>query len=45
MRVTTNVASINVQRNFASIQRQSAKSLSQLASGQRINIAADDAAG
>ncbi len=45
MRITTNLASINAQRSFAMTSRQEAKSLAQLASGQRINIAADDAAG
>ena len=45
MRITTNLASINAQRSFAVISRQETKSLAQLASGQRINIAADDAAG
>ena len=45
MRITTNIASINAQRSFATISRQENKSLAQLASGQRINIAADDAAG
>ncbi len=45
MRITTNIASINAQRSFAMTSRQEEKSLAQLASGQRINIAADDAAG
>ncbi len=45
MRITTNIAAINAQRNLVSSQRQINKSLSQLASGSRINIAADDAAG
>ncbi len=45
MRITTNISSINAQRNFATNHRAQAKSLAQLASGQRINIAADDAAG
>lgn len=44
-RVTTNLAAINAQRNLVGSQRQMSKSMSQLASGSRINIAADDAAG
>lgn len=45
MRVTTNIAAINAQRNLVGSQRTMAKSTAQLASGSRINIAADDAAG
>jgi flagellin len=45
MRVTTNIAAINAQRNLAGSQRVMTKSMAQLASGSRINIAADDAAG
>lgn len=45
MRVTTNVAAINAQRNLIGSQRAMSKSTAQLASGSRINIAADDAAG
>jgi flagellin len=45
MRVSTNVGAINAQRNLISSQRVMNKSMSQLASGSRINIAADDAAG
>lgn len=45
MRVTTNIAAINAQRNLIGSQRVMQKSFSQLASGSRINIAADDAAG
>lgn len=45
MRVTTNVAAINAQRNLVGSQRAMGKSMGQLASGSRINIAADDAAG
>lgn len=45
MRVSTNVAAINAQRNLSGSQRMIGKSMSQLASGSRINIAADDAAG
>jgi flagellin len=44
-RVTTNMAAINAQRNLVGSQRNMSKSMSQLASGSRINIAADDAAG
>lgn len=45
MRVSTNVAAINAQRNLSQSQRVVNKSMGQLASGSRINIAADDAAG
>lgn len=45
MRISTNVAAINSQRNLIGAQRVMNKSMSQLASGSRINIAADDAAG
>jgi flagellin len=45
MRVSTNVAAINAQRNLSGSQRAIGKSMAQLASGSRINIAADDAAG
>lgn len=45
MRVTTNMAAINAQRNLIGSQRVMGKSMAQLASGSRINIAADDAAG
>lgn len=45
MRVTTNLAAINAQRNLIGSQRSINKSMAQLASGSRINIAADDAAG
>jgi flagellin len=44
-RVTTNLAAINAQRNLVGSQRSMSKSMGQLASGSRINIAADDAAG
>ncbi|MGE0632121.1 MAG: flagellin [Pseudobdellovibrionaceae bacterium] len=44
-RVTTNMAAINAQRNLIASQRSLNKSMGQLASGSRINIAADDAAG
>jgi flagellin len=45
LRVTTNMGAINAQRNLAGSQRGLSKATSQLASGTRINIAADDAAG
>lgn len=45
MRVTTNLSAINAQRNLVGSQRSIGKSMAQLASGSRINIAADDAAG
>lgn len=45
MRVTTNLAAINAQRNLIGSQRSINRSMAQLASGSRINIAADDAAG
>jgi flagellin len=45
LRVSTNIASVNAQRNLISSQREIAKSMNRLASGSRINMAADDAAG
>lgn len=45
MRVSTNMAAINAERNLSGSQRAMSKSMAQLASGSRINIAADDAAG
>lgn len=45
MRVSTNIAAVNAQRNLIGSQRVMSKSMAQLASGSRINIAADDAAG
>jgi flagellin len=44
-RVATNIAAINAQRNLIGSQRTLGKSMAQLSSGSRINIAADDAAG
>jgi len=44
-RITTNIASINAQRNLSDSQSKIAGSMAQLASGSRINKAADDAAG
>lgn len=45
LRVSTNVASINAQNSLAKSQRKIEKSFAQLASGERITKAADDAAG
>ena len=45
LRVSTNIASINAQRNLGESQRKMDSNFSQLASGSRINKAADDAAG
>jgi flagellin len=45
MRVSTNLSAINAQRNLVGSQRAMNKSMAQLSSGSRINIAADDAAG
>jgi flagellin len=45
MRVTTNLAAINAQRNLIGSQRAINDSMSKLSSGSRINKAADDAAG
>ncbi|MCB0391751.1 MAG: flagellin FliC [Bdellovibrionales bacterium] len=45
MRVSTNIAAINAQRNLGSNQRGIDGSFAKLASGSRINKAADDAAG
>jgi len=45
MRITTNVASINAQRNMVSNSREMQKSMAQLSTGSRITKAGDDAAG
>ncbi|MCH2535669.1 MAG: flagellin FliC [Bdellovibrionales bacterium] len=45
LRVSTNIAAINAQRNLSDSQRAIGSSMSKLASGSRINKAADDAAG
>jgi flagellin len=45
MRVTTNVAAINAQRNLVNSQLNMRDSFAKLSSGSRINKAADDAAG
>jgi flagellin len=44
-RVATNISAINAQRNLVGSQRNIQKSMGQMASGSRINVAADDAAG
>lgn len=45
LRINTNVASLNAQRNLNSTRNNQQKTLEQLSSGQRINRAGDDAAG
>ena len=45
MRVATNIASINAQRNLTGTSMQVQDSIAKLSSGSRINKAADDAAG
>ena len=45
MRINTNLAAINTQRNLSSVQGSLAKSVERLSSGLRINRAGDDAAG
>lgn len=45
LRVSTNISSINAHRNLIGSQRTMGNSMAQLASGSRINKAADDAAG
>ena len=45
LRINTNVASINAQRNLRGTRLALDKTLEQLSSGQRINRAGDDAAG
>src|ERR1700685_2937363 len=44
-RVSTNIASVNAQRNLTNSQTAMQDSMAKLASGSRINKAADDAAG
>jgi flagellin len=44
-RVATNISAVNAQRNLVGSQRNIQKSMAQMASGSRINVAADDAAG
>jgi flagellin len=45
LRIATNVAALNAQKNLVGTQRGLSTSLERLASGSRINKAADDAAG
>src|ERR1700677_3569829 len=45
LRIATNVASLNAQKNLVGTQRELSRSLARLSSGMRINQAADDAAG
>ena len=45
LRISTNVASLNAQRNLSDSQGKINNSLAQLSSGSRINKSADDAAG
>lgn len=45
LRINTNIASLNAQRNLKGTRDDLQKTLEQLSSGQRINRAGDDAAG
>lgn len=45
LRISTNMASVNAQGRLSIQQKRNDKAMSQLASGTRINSAADDAAG
>lgn len=45
LRIATNVAALNSQKNLYMTQINAGKSMARLASGQRINQASDDAAG
>lgn len=45
MRITTNVPSLNAQRNMTTNTREMTKSMAQLSTGSRITKAGDDAAG
>lgn len=45
MRITTNVASLNAQRNMVTNSREMNKNMAQLSTGSRITKAGDDAAG
>lgn len=45
MRIATNVSALNAQKNLYMTNIQQNKSMARLASGNRINVAADDAAG
>ena len=45
LRVNTNIASINAQRNVATVTSRLARNFQRLSTGLRISTAADDAAG
>ena len=45
LRIATNVASLNAQKNLVGTQRDMSRSLARMSSGMRINQASDDAAG
>lgn len=45
LRIATNTASAEVQKNLSQVSKKADKSLDRLSSGRRINKAADDAAG
>jgi flagellin len=45
MRISTNIAAVNAQRNLGMSQKNIQDSMAKLSSGSRINKAADDAAG
>ena len=45
LRIRTNISSLNAQRNLEKSTKSLQQSMGKLSSGQRINIAADDAAG
>jgi len=45
LRINTNVSSLSAQREMSKVTASKDKTLAQLASGSRINMAADDAAG
>jgi flagellin len=45
LRINTNVASINAQRNLSEVTGRLSGSLEKLSSGKSINRAGDDAAG
>lgn len=45
LRISTNVASLNAQKNLVNTQRASQTAMERLSSGYRINKASDDAAG
>ena len=45
LRISTNISSLNAQKNLTITQHASERSMARLSSGFRINQAADDAAG